>query len=183
VTRAFVAVRLPAAVLDAVAGRLSGLSIPGRPATRGQWHLTLQFLGDHADVDAVAAALDALEVSGGAARVGRAGAFPDPRRARVLWLGLTEGAEMVGRVATAVALRTRALGHETEARAFHPHVTIARCRVPTDVRAAVSTLGDEAIGPAWAVEAVTVYESQRRSDGARYVARASIPLRPLPLSS
>ena len=61
-TRAFVAVRLPDAVLDAVAHRLAELSVPGRRTTRDQWHLTLQFLGDDADVDAVVAALDGLDV-------------------------------------------------------------------------------------------------------------------------
>ena len=74
-TRAFVAVSPPDAVLDAVAARAAGVTIPGRPTTRDQWHVTLQFLGNRADVDAVAAALIGLDAERGTARLGGAGAL------------------------------------------------------------------------------------------------------------
>jgi RNA 2',3'-cyclic 3'-phosphodiesterase len=176
VTRAFVAVRLPEPVLDAIAGCLDDLTLPGRATTREQWHLTLQFLGDDADLEAVAGALDGLEVAGGRARISGAGAFPDERRARVLWLGLAEGTAVVTRLAGAVATRLAPLGHAPDPRPFRPHLTLARYRAPTDVHDLVGALGREQVGPAWDLDAVTVYESRRRPDGADYVARATIPL-------
>jgi 2'-5' RNA ligase len=175
-TRAFVAVSLPDAVLDAVAARAASVAIPGRPTTRDQWHVTLQFLGDRADLDAVAAALTGLEVEGGPARLGGAGAFPRPARASVLWLGFVDGGPVLQRLADAVMQRTDPLGHERETRPFQPHVTLARCRTPTDVRPVVAALGDSPFGPAWTIDTVTVYESKRLRDGARYIPRGRIEL-------
>jgi RNA 2',3'-cyclic 3'-phosphodiesterase len=183
VARAFVAVRVPEAVLDAIANSVTDLPAPGRRTRREQWHLTLQFLGNDADVDAVAAALDGIVGPPALARVGGAGAFPDARGARVLWLGLTQGVELLTRLAEAVADRTLPLGHDGEARPFRPHLTLARYRVPTDVRPTIVALGDAAIGPSWEVDSVTVYESRLHSSGAEYVERATIPVRPSPLSS
>jgi 2'-5' RNA ligase len=176
VTRAFVAVRLPDAVLDAIEQRVAGLSVPARITGREQWHLTLQFLGDAADVDAVTAALAGLDAAGGTARIGGAGAFPDARHGRVLWLGLIEGVALFGRIAAAVAECTAGLGHDVDPRPFRPHLTLARFRTATDLNSAIGRLGDDAVGPAWNVDAVTLFESRRESDGARYTARATAPL-------
>jgi RNA 2',3'-cyclic 3'-phosphodiesterase len=176
VTRAFVAVRLPDVVLDAVAERVASVSVPGRCTTRDQWHVTLQFLGDHAEVDAVVAALEGIDASGGRAQLGGAGAFPDTTRARVLWLGFADGTSVLERVAAAVVERTAVLGHEADTRPFRPHLTLARFRDPTDVRGAIATFGDEPVGPAWNVDAIAVYESERFADGARYTERARIRL-------
>ena len=82
-TRAFVAVRLPEAVLDAVVRATSELWVPGRSTTRDQWHLTLQFLGDDADVDAVSAALDGIDAPGGRVRAWAAPARFRTRATRV----------------------------------------------------------------------------------------------------
>jgi RNA 2',3'-cyclic 3'-phosphodiesterase len=176
VTRAFVAVQLPGAVLDAVVRATSEVWVPGRSTTRDQWHLTLQFLGDHADVDGVIAALDGLDADRGRVRIGGAGAFPDPRRARVLWLGLAEGADVLARLAGAVEARTARLGHARETRPFRPHITLARFAAASDVHGLISEIGDDPIGPAWDIDAVSVFESRRDAGGASYIERATIPL-------
>ena len=76
-TRAFVAVKLPSDVLAAVSAATEGVEvIGGRKMTAAQWHLTLQFLGDDADIDAVVAALENFSVPGGRIRMGGGGAFP-----------------------------------------------------------------------------------------------------------
>lgn len=168
--------RLPDAVLDAVANRVSEVSLPGRRTTRDQWHLTLQFLGDRADIDEVAAALEGIEAAPGRARIGGAGAFPDARHGRFLWLGMTEGASVLARIAERVADRTAALGYDLEPRPFRPHLTLARCRVPIDLRRVITAIGSEPVGPAWEVDAVSVFESFREADGARYEERATIAL-------
>lgn len=182
-TRAFVAVRLPEPVLDAVADRLAPLAVTGRPTTREQWHLTLQFLGDDADLDAVGDALDGIDTAGGRARLGGPGAFPDARHAHVLWLGLAHGTIEVTRLAAEVVRRVAPLGHDPDIRPFRPHITLARWRAPSDLRTLIASIGDEPVGPTWDIDAVTVYESRRRSTGADYVARATIPLPAGPLST
>lgn len=175
-TRAFVAVRLPDVVLAAVKQRAAKLDISGRRTYPDQWHLTLQFLGEEVDVDAVVAALEGIDVARGPARLGGAGAFHEVREANVLWLGLTEGSDVVARLADAVADRTAALGIERSARSFHPHLTLARFRARTDVRELIAAIGSEPVGPEWEVDAVTVFESELHPEGARYFERATILL-------
>ncbi|GIU89992.1 MAG: RNA 2',3'-cyclic phosphodiesterase [Acidimicrobiia bacterium] len=176
-TRAFVAVRPPDDVLDAVAAWLGEPDLPGaRFTTRDQWHITLQFLGNRADVDAVVDALAPLAVAAGPARLGGVGAFPNERRARVLWLGFAQGSELLTQLAAAVGALLAPLGHVPEARPYHPHLTLARLKVPSDVRAFVEQLGPGAVGGTWAVRDVVVYESRLRRSGAEYEARARVPL-------
>jgi 2'-5' RNA ligase len=177
VTRAFVAVKLPPAVLAAVAAAAEAVEFSGlRKMTAAQWHLTLQFLGDDADVDAVVAALDHFAVPGGRVRMGGGGAFPKVREARVLWIGLVEGADVIERLARGVAERLAPLGYDADERPFRPHLTIARCARPTNLRAPVAAIGAGPIGDAWEVDALVVYESRLRPEGARYVERALVPL-------
>jgi RNA 2',3'-cyclic 3'-phosphodiesterase len=176
VTRAFVAVTLPYEVLTAIQARTAGLEVRGgRPTSVFQWHLTLQFLGD-VELQSVIVALEGFEVRGGRVRLGGAGAFPSARRGRVLWIGVAEGTRVLARLANGVAECLAPLGFEPEAREFVPHVTLVRCANPTDLRAPIAALGATPIADAWNVDAITVYESQLRDDGPRYIERATVPL-------
>ncbi len=102
---------------------------------------------------------------------GGAGAFPRASRGTVLWLGVTEGGDLLTRLAGAVQERTALLGYESDDRPYRPHVTLARCRSPQNLRSVIASFGDEPVGPSWSVDAVTVFESETRSDGARYLER------------
>jgi 2'-5' RNA ligase len=177
-TRAFVAVRPPDAVLDEVDALASSLALgDARRTTREQWHVTLQFLGNRADVDAVTDALTGLQVLAAAARLGGLGAFPNPRRARVLWLGVAEGGDTFAALAREVGARLAPLGHEPEARPYHAHLTLARAKVPADLRPLVGAHAAVVVGASWPVHEVVVYESRLRRAGAEYVPRAAVELR------
>ncbi|MGH9013773.1 MAG: RNA 2',3'-cyclic phosphodiesterase [Acidimicrobiia bacterium] len=177
-TRAFVAVVPPAEVLDAI-DALGRPPVPGaRWSTRAQWHVTLQFLGNRADVEAVTVALGALSVGGGPVCLGGAGAFPSERRGRVLWVGAREGGPLLVQLSAAVGALLRPLGHDPEAREYHPHVTLARCKTPTDLREVVAGLADGPVGPAWDVRDVVLFESRTRREGAEYLERARFGLGP-----
>jgi len=179
VTRAFVAVRPPDAVLDAVASAIAGFVLEGaRLTTREQWHVTLQFLGNHADVDAVAGALEGLATVRGDAQLGGWGAFPKARRAGVVWLGLRHGDELLGALAREVGDRLRPLGFEPEERPFHAHLTVARLQRPRSVEAVLSGLDEGPVGESWRVDEAVVYESRLHRSGAEYLPRARIPLHP-----
>lgn len=180
-TRAFVAVVPPADVLDAVEEVLAGtggLPEGAKPTRREQWHLTLQFLGNRADVDAVGGALAALAVAPGRLALGGGGAFPSARRGRVLWIGLRMGAEWLAQVAAAVGALLAPLGHEPEARPYHGHLTLARWKTPADLRPVVDALGDGAVGPEWTASEVVLFESRLRRTGAEYEPRLRVPLSP-----
>jgi 2'-5' RNA ligase len=171
--RAFVAVELPDDTVDAVAAaveRCAGAAPTLRWTGRGQWHVTVQFLGGVEDLGALEGAL--REATRAAVpptvRLGGAGAFPKPRRGNVVWLGVAEGAAELDRLATAVTSATAIVGFAREHRRFRPHVTLARGRESVDLRPLVDALGDEPVGPAWRVADVVLLSSETRPEGARY---------------
>jgi RNA 2',3'-cyclic 3'-phosphodiesterase len=177
--RAFVAVRPPDGVLAGVARTVAGVrdAVPGaRWTTPEQWHVTLQFLGNRVDLEAVTGALGELRASAGDARLGGGGAFPSERRAKVVWLGVVEGAEVFARLAGAVGSLLAPLGHEPDDRPFHAHLTLARLGRPSDVRATVAAIGPDPVGERWPVGEVLLYESTTHRDGAAYRRHAAFPL-------
>ena len=164
--RAFVAVTLPGPVLDAVEAATAAFELPGaRRTPREQWHLTLQFLGNHVDLDATAAALERLDAPGGRTRLGGAGAFPKASRATVLWVGVREGVDYLSDLADRVADAT---GVPLEHRPYRPHLTIARQKQPTDLRDIVAALDEAPFGDPWDVTEITLFESRLGSAGARH---------------
>jgi 2'-5' RNA ligase len=179
--RAFVALQPPDAVLDEVAHvveRVRGHVPHGRFTTRAQWHLTLRFLGQvpDADVGAVRDALVGLEFAAGEVALGGVGAFDSPRRARVLWVGLAEGADWVAALAGAIEERLAGVVAPRPERDLHPHLTLARIDPPADVRALVASAPPAALGPAWSAEEVVLFESVTAPEGARYTPLARVRL-------
>jgi len=145
--RLFTAVELSPALrhaLVAAATRFLALP-PGARWTRAvrrvpeeNLHVTVRFLGDVGEErvdDLVAALRDAAEsVPPGRARLEGFGAFPTPRRPRVVWCGVEDGDGSTDRdgaltwLAAATTAALLRLGFPPETRAFHPHVTVARVR-------------------------------------------------------
>jgi 2'-5' RNA ligase len=149
--RLFVAVALPqeaASELDEVVAPLR----PAWPELRwtgvDAWHLTLAFLGevDEARITRLSARLkEAARLRAPLSlSLGGAGAFPVPKRARVLWTGIRGDGRGLSVLATAVGTGARKAGAPPVDRAerrYQPHLTLARCRAPADVTSLVDTLG------------------------------------------
>lgn len=135
--RAFVGLPLPQAYQEALAQLRLELDrhAPARLGwTRpGAWHLTLKFLGNinaagNNGLDAVMDALARLDWRAFPMRGGGAGFFPDARRPRVAWIGLSQGKEECAALAAKVEDALSGLGFERETRPFSPHLTVARIR-------------------------------------------------------
>jgi 2'-5' RNA ligase len=180
--RLFLALDLPHDVRDAIGRTRRELEtrLGGWRWSRAEGiHVTVRFLGE---VEAKRltelaprwerAALEAtgpiaLEVSG-------LGAFPSPRRPRVLWVGVAEAPDR-GRLralAAAVEREARAAGFAPEDRPFRAHATLARAA------AGLATSPPEGafeFGRAW-VESLTLFRSDLAPGGARYTALATFPL-------
>lgn len=184
--RLFIAIAPPEPVLDHLQTASAPLrdSFPGlRWTDRSAWHVTLAFLGE---VSTVAADRLMPRLERAARRhVGfdlvfsGAGAFPRPTRANVLWCGLSGSLGSFRELAMSVAAGARRAGAAPpdSGRAFRPHLTLARCRTPTDVTPLVSALGDYA-GEPWPVSEIFLIESRLRS-APRYSVLGHWPLRPL----
>ena len=180
--RAFVSVDLPEDVeraLGRAAQSLRDARIEGLRAVRPDGvHLTLKFLGDvpGSRVDEIARAVS--ETVAGHQRfqvsTGGFGAFPNNRRPQVLWVGIDGRVDPLMRLQADVDSALGALGFPTEARPFHPHLTLARLdrRMPAHARrAAMDAL--ESTGPtagiSIAVRSVSLVQSILGRGGAGYV--------------
>lgn len=172
--RLFVAVVPPeAAVADLdrlleprrAAGRADGL----RWSPPEQWHLTLAFAAEAAEhrVDDLAERLAAAAARRDAfvLRLAGGGAFPDPARATVLWVGLdrsraqpTPAAVELDRLAVGVRNAVATAGTNVDGTRFRPHLTLARRTRPGEVSRWVRLLDDYA-GPSFTVGAVTLFAS------------------------
>lgn len=144
------------------------------------FHLTLKFLGDveAARLDAVAAALAAA--TGAAAPfdlvVRGLGAFPSPRRPRVLWAGIDEGAGPTAVLARRVDDALAPLGFAREDRGFSAHVTLGRIRTPRASPGLPDALGGGATFGRQPVERVALMRSRLSPRGARYTELVAVPL-------
>ena len=137
--RLFVATEAPEGVRAALAGAVAPLR---ERFPKARWvpvenqHVTLKFLGSTYPrlVDWVTATVGevASRHPSFATRVEGLGAFPNARRARVLWAGLDDAGSSLERLAADL---DEALSKEfkPEKRAFTPHLTVARFDPPVTV--------------------------------------------------
>jgi 2'-5' RNA ligase len=183
--RSFVAARLPDPVredLVRLQGRLRARGVEARWIAAGSIHLTFKFLGEieAALFEAVAQALAAPLGVRGPLRlaVKGVGAFPSPKRARVVWAGLEGDVEPLTRLAVEVEARVERLGIARERRPFQPHLTLGRARNPSGVRGLEDALAAEGDfrGLAFDIADLTLYESRLQPRGPLYLPRLSIPL-------
>jgi len=188
--RLFVAITPPALALDELEAAVAPLRI-AQPELRWSspqsWHVTLAFLGD---VDDAVTAPLAARLKRAAARHARldlsaagAGAFPSAPKASVLWTGVQGDRQALRAIAVSVAAGARLAGAPSpdEGRRFRPHITLARCRAPTDVRPLIARLADYA-GSSWPAGRIHLIRSHPDPQP-WYESIGSWPLRARPLST
>jgi RNA 2',3'-cyclic 3'-phosphodiesterase len=186
--RLFVAADLPNDARELIAAEQERLAaVVGGSAGSLRWvkpdhaHLTLVFLGDVADAQAPAV-IEAIgrdvPVAPFALTFQAIGAFPPRGAPRVLWLGVGAGGDALAALQREVARRVSELGVPLEARAFHPHLTLARWREsrPIDRERALEAGHRNVIARA-EVTGATLYQSRLSPAGPRYTALAHMRLR------
>jgi len=138
-------------------------------------HLTLRFLGEPPDerVPAIAAAIqEPLPVAPFSVTWHGLGAFPSPHHPRAIWVGVTDGARELGLLEREISRRVGGLlpGEDlTEAKPFHPHLTLARVKTDSNRVHWPAVLADAAVtGVASPVTHVTLYRSRGLPGGAGY---------------
>jgi 2'-5' RNA ligase len=187
--RLFIAIKLPPTLIEALTKVQAGLR--AAPAVRwsqpAQMHLTLQFLGDTspAKIDPLIAALQqkiqghyqpfSLQAQG-------LGVFPNLKRPRVIWAGLSGDTTRLHQLQQSVITATQSLGFAPEKRPFSPHLTLGRIKQRTqatdysklaqivrDHQANIGLIGQ------FSVAQVSLMRSQLKPGGAIYTALAEIP--------
>ena len=136
--RAFIAITPPTTLQQTVADVrqvFQRLSPPWRWVTPDHIHLTLRFLGDVPD-ESVPSLLQAMAQAAQdqpafPLRAQALGCFPHPARPRVLWVGLDDPSQSLGRLNERLMAALTPLGFPPEDRPFHPHLTLARAQSRT----------------------------------------------------
>jgi 2'-5' RNA ligase len=140
-------------------------------------HLTLKFVGEihegHVDRLVERAAAKVASAKPFEVALAGFGAFPSAREARVLWLGIAQGAGALAKLARKLDAAARVAGAERERRPFAAHLTLGRLREPARIELE-RLVPPESV--AWTVEEVVLYESRLAPGGARYVPLAHLPL-------
>jgi 2'-5' RNA ligase len=184
--RLFVGARISVAAANALAGcsetlarRAKDAGVELRWVAPINYHVTLAFLG-WTGIDAVGSVCDALAAATTGFdritfRTSRLGTFAALDQASVLWAGVEDGGALT-RLAGSIGDAMAALGFARDARAFHPHVTIARLRETRAIRDVVLPMAEQMFGDT-RIDAVTLFESETKSSGSVYVELAKIALK------
>ena len=146
-------------------------------------HLTLKFLGNISleKVEVLCAALGVLSESHGSFHLSPSGigAFPRLNRPKVIWLGVGGDLEALEVLWRDVEKICYTVGFEKEERSFSPHLTLGRVKDFKKAAGLAKVL--EGIGPftfeSYRVEAVHLYKSELRPEGAQYTIIKSFPLK------
>lgn len=184
--RTFVAVELSRELRNSLSHLQDGLKsqVPDRSV---RWvrpagiHLTLKFLGD-VPSSRVASIAQAVEVACGGFssftfELAGLGCFPNPRRPRVMWVGVQEPTGVLARLHKAVENELAGLNFKPEGRPFRPHLTLGRVqrKVSRDDRQRLGELiagSDVGTLGSMEVSSVNLMRSDLRPGGAVYTALA-----------
>lgn len=138
-------------------------------------HVTVLFLGEVDDRDILGVCRAVERVAGReppfGLRVSGVGAFPTPRRPKVVWGGLTDGAEPLRRLYTLLEKEMLDLGvYAREERGYTPHLTLGRVKGEEDGLTLAAALPKYLAwdGGRTTVTEVSVYSSEMRRDGPEY---------------
>jgi 2'-5' RNA ligase len=186
--RSFIAIELPQPIQQKLAEIIARLKSPRTGVVR--WvpaqniHLTIKFLGDVSptNLDLLMKMLKA-EVSRQPVfsyTVAGLGAFPSPRRPRVLWVGITAPPQLNTLVHLVEAESTK-LGYAPEDRPFSPHLTLGRVSqnaTPEQVSQVAGALAGMNVGELGVAEvsSVVLFKSDLTPNGAEYTQMLKVGL-------
>jgi len=174
--RLFIGVPISGRVQSALSAVLPP-NLPGRVIPATKWHFTLRFLGK-----TEAALIPRLAESLGSAKLGKSfeielsglGAFPNPRRARVLWAGVSTGKPQLESLAQEVERAVQRAGFAAEERQFKPHLTLSRMQPPLNILELVDR--GASVRATTLVDEVVLFHSRTDPGGAVYESLARFPL-------
>ena len=180
--RAFIAIEIPTNIAEELEGAKQSLATRLKNG-EVKWvkseniHLTLRFLGNvhvsklpsiYKSLDQAAALTHPFSLE-----LGAVGCFPNPRRPRVVWIGLKGDLDLLSAIQKQVEQALIPLGWDPEDRRFHPHLTLGRVK---DSRALVEARfpwGEEITSGSFNVDQIHLAESQLLPTGAVYTIKHS----------
>ena len=183
--RTFIAIDLPESVLQAMAraqDTLRGSRLDIRWVRKDGIHLTLKFLGNinRDDVEKIQAAIQQTTESFSPFTLKGLGlgVFPDMKRPRVVWAGISGDVEVLRALQRDLESQLKRLGFPKEKRPFKGHLTLGRVKGRLDRTKLSKAL--EGLGgfetESFSVRSVTLFQSTLQPQGAVYSKLAEAPL-------
>ena len=148
-----------------------------RVSPMSQLHITLAFIGD-VDEGKVKRMTDriASSVSGFGAfdiTIGDTGRFPAKGKPNIVWVGAGPS-DRLKALADAVRKGLDDAGVDYDDKPFKAHITIGRCKGPTDVDAFIK--GHEGEVTTFTCDGIRLMKSELSPEGAKHTVLATIPL-------
>ncbi len=183
--RSFLAIEVPAAILkkiEKLQEDLKSSDTDVRWVSSDKIHLTLKFFGNIEDsqidpiINSITEPVQTKQPF--QVRVRGTGAFPNPKNPRVIWVGLTEGKEVLIRFQKELEASFERIGFQTEDRSFHPHLTLGRVksgRGKGSLAAKIENYREEEFGE-FRVERVILFKSDLKPSGPVYTVLREVRL-------
>ncbi len=145
-------------------------------------HLTLKFFGniEESQIDSIMGSISkpVQATPPFQIKVRGAGAFPNPKNPRVVWVGLTEGKETLSRLHQELESSLEKIGFQPEDRSFNPHLTLGRVKSSRGkgaLAAKIEKYREEEFGE-FQVERVILFKSDLMPSGPVYTALREVKL-------
>lgn len=172
--RLFVGVHIPSQVLTQLDDRVAPLRaklVNARWTPVENQHLTLKFLGsmpeDRVESVSQTCAMVAAGRRRGTLGFTDLGAFPSRTRVRVLWMGIEDHDNVLSPTAADLDGAFESLGFASEGRAYKPHLTLARFKLPVPLKSGFPEIDTAGI-PSFEVTDIALFRSYLSAKGARY---------------
>jgi 2'-5' RNA ligase len=182
--RLFLAISLPEArrrelvnIQDELKRRLSPRAV--KWVEEENLHITLVFLGEtpFSRVTIIKDKLSEIEASSFSLRLSRLGFFPDERKPRVVWVGLTGEVEKLQALYNNIrkVLKNEGIFFDQK---FYPHVTLGRVRLGYHIRLTLNKKIERILklSKKFQVEEFSLMESILTDQGPRHIALKKFPL-------
>lgn len=183
--RTFVAVELPQDITEYLRRLSDGYAklMPPRAVrwvTAANMHLTLRFLGA-TQIDLIGDLKHSLDQIALRHRefemnLTQLGCFPNKRRPRVIWVGLTSQKNELPELQDEIEANVIDLGWPADTKSFHPHLTLGRVKNQGAVIEAELPWGEPVANMKIFVSGIHLIESQLKPSGAEYTVLHTSPL-------
>ncbi len=185
--RTFIAIKIPEDIQQKLKGIQEKLKQSGAYVSwvnPSSIHLTLKFLGniEKQQIPGITACVEksAKSIKPFQLQVGYAGAFPNIRFPRVVWVGVTDDeANSLKSLQTGLCSCLASVGFQDEKERFQPHLTLGRVRSQknrSNLLRAIEAMVNIWVGQI-SVDAVYLLQSELRPTGAVYtdIAKVAFP--------
>lgn len=182
--RTFLAIELPEEIktqLRNIQDRLKA-NVKGIRWTRPEGiHLTLKFFGNVSenDIANISSVVEkkTKDVRPVTLNVETVGAFPNFKRPRVIWIGISGAVEGLSVLQKEIDTDIEALGFQKESRGFRPHLTLGRVKSPKEVKglSKITEDGKSYAAGSFIAGGLTLFKSELTPKGAIYTKLAYFP--------